>query len=235
MNRLMGLSPAALVAGLAALAACATAHGQFTSAPIRDSKKIFTKETISWQDLRESYVVMQQREYSCGAAAVSTIIQYYWDDPVTEYAILRHIVNKLSTEELKDRMKNGLSMTDLRKGATELGYPSVIGTRTFDELYEVKVPLVVRLQKEKFKHFVVFRGIAGKHVYLADSIRGNITYTIPRFLEEWTDGAVLVVSKKDAVDLPEYSPLMVHCDELLQPEMQWVRSRINRRPTRALP
>ena len=53
----------------------------------------------------------------------------------------------------------------------------------------------MRIKKDEYEHFVVYRGILNDRVFLADSIRGNIRLSICEFSRQWTDGAVLVVAK----------------------------------------
>lgn len=215
--------------------AASPAAAQYFSPPIRTNDRQISKQVCSWKDLRESFIVMQQTDYSCGAASLATVIRYYWGDDVNERMFLDTIREMLTQEELEERIKNGLAMTDLRRAAVKRGYPAVMGRRTFEELYEVRVPLILRIVSGKYEHFVVFRGIVGDRVYLADPIRGNIAYPIHRFQKEWTDGAVLVVAKRGVTGLPEYSPLMVHYSETVRPQLQAVRRGLTQPPPLPVP
>ena len=57
-------------------------------APVRDPHHTFERYAWSWRELQRRNVVMQAYDYSCGAAAVATVLQYYWEDSVTEKQIL---------------------------------------------------------------------------------------------------------------------------------------------------
>ena len=48
---------------------------------------------------------MQTRDYSCGAAALATILRYYWGDRVGEDDVLLVLLKTLSPEETKDRSR----------------------------------------------------------------------------------------------------------------------------------
>ena len=91
------------------------------NAPVRDQERVFEQHVTSWVTLRRKNVVMQQRDYSCGAASLATLLRYHWGDPVTETQCLITITKMLTLEEMKERIKNGLSLTDLRRLAVELG------------------------------------------------------------------------------------------------------------------
>ncbi|TWU25963.1 C39 family peptidase [Bythopirellula polymerisocia] len=163
--------------------------------PIRDSQHIASKYVCSWKSLKERNVVMQKRDYSCGAAALATVIKFYIGDPMNEGVILRTLDGLLTFEEVKDRIENGLAMSDLRKAAVELSYQSVVAQMSLEQLFESKVPLVVGITENEYKHFVVYRGTDYQYVYLADPIRGNIRLLINDFACQWQKNLALAVAK----------------------------------------
>lgn len=173
-----------------------SANAQIGYAPIRDSQRNVQVHVKTWKAYRDQHVVKQNRDYSCGAAAVATICRYYWGDNVSEAMVLRVIEDKLSQAELRERVENGLAISDLRVAAVKLGYLSTIGKLSIAKLHEAKVPLVVALRFEQADHFVVVRGIRYGWVYLADPIRGNVRMPLWEFEQRWIENAVLVVVKK---------------------------------------
>lgn len=197
------------------------------SAPVRDREHVFQQYPKSWTGLRTENVVMQQRDYSCGAASLATLIRYHWEDQVTETQLIVEVVKMLTPEEMKERIENGLSLTDLRRLAVKLGYLSTIGRLEFDKLSESKVPLIVGIVVNGFDHFVVFRGTDGDFVYLADPARGNIRTPVAEFKQQWQKNAVLVVVKP-GVKPDRISVLSVRPEETLLGETnrQYIRRRV---------
>jgi len=193
-------------------------RAQTVSSPIRDRDHQFEKTTCNWKQIKQMHVVMQKYDYSCGAAALATILQYYWGDNATEDQILLAIVKILTPEELQDRIKKGLAISDIRRGAVEMGYLSTVGTLTFQQLRQSRAPLIVGISAEGFDHFVVFRGTDCEYVYLADPIRGNIRVTVSVFLRQWQKNAALVVIKSDR-EPPQSSPLSIRCEEVVLGEL----------------
>lgn len=165
--------------------------------PIRDDRHIASRYVWSWQALKQRNVVMQKRDYSCGAAALATILRYHFGDPVTEDQVLRVLDELLTVEEIIDRIENGLAMSDLRKAAVKMGYQSVVAKMSLQKLFEAKTPLVVGITEDGFKHFVVYRGTDYQYVYLADPIRGNIRIPIHEFAKQWQKNLALAVAKPD--------------------------------------
>jgi uncharacterized protein len=181
--------------------------------PIRDPGHTFQKFIWSWKDIRDRNVVKQNRDYSCGAASLCTLLQYYWGDKVNEQKVLNSLDAMLKPAERRDRIKEGLSLTDLRRVSVKLGYVASIGTLTFEQLSQSKIPVLVPLTIGKFNHFAIYRGSDGFYVYLADPARGNVRTRIDEFLKQWQKNAILVVAKKDQ-DLRENAPLTLTAEEV---------------------
>jgi predicted double-glycine peptidase len=219
-------SQTALAAALLAVAmlACSAGHAQDYPeyrSPVRDPDRIFRHHVWSWKELHEKNIVMQKRDFSCGAAALATVLQHYWGDPVTESRILEQFDDIFTPAEVQERIKNGLTITDLRRAAVKLGYQSSIGTLRYEQLQESKVPLVVGITVGEFKHFVVYRGTDGYYVYLADPARGNIRVPASDFVKQWQKNAVLVVAKKGQ-EPKTWSPLSLRPEETYHGELNRV-------------
>lgn len=205
----------------------AAAKERIARVPVRDETRRTHVYTKSWTEIRTQNVVMQQRDFSCGAAALATVINYQWGGKVTETQLLLETGKMLTLEELKDRIEKGLSLTDLRRLAVREGYLASIGRLTYEKLSESKVPLIVGIVVNGYDHFVVYRGSDCQYVYLADPARGNIRIPIADFVKQWQKNLVLVVVKKgvDAKNL--VTPLTVTCDEKFLGELNryYVRDR----------
>jgi uncharacterized protein len=210
-NRWIAACLALLLAACVLPMPCAS-PAESSAPPVRDPAHIFSRGVTSWQTLKRRNVVMQERDYSCGAAALATLVRYYWGDDVTEQFFLAALDQMLTPEEALDRIKNGLTLTDLRRVAVKTGYRASLGKLEFSKLAESRVPLVVGIKVRGYRHFVVFRGIAGGDVYLADPIRGNIRIPATEFVQQWQEKAILVVAKPGQ-SLPESSPLRVSYEE----------------------
>jgi len=186
---------------------------QTERAPVRDSKRLIAKRVESWTERKEKNVVMQKKDFSCGAAVLATMIKYYWGGHTSEEVLIKELDEMLTAEELKDRIENGLTMTDLRKLAVRQGYQATIGRLSFKKLTESKIPLIVGVITEDYDHFVLFRGYDGRWVYLADPSRGNIRVPAQKFVDDWQQNMALVVAKKNSKPRPT-SPLHVRYDEI---------------------
>src|SRR5215475_522896 len=76
----------------------------------------------SFKELRDQHVVKQAYDYSCGAAALATLLTYGLDDRVTEEDVLLFVLTTLSTDEKTVRKSQGLSLLDLQHFAQARGH-----------------------------------------------------------------------------------------------------------------
>lgn len=199
--------------------------------PVRNPEHTFQLRVRDYIELKRRNVVMQQRDYSCGAACLATICKYYWEDDVDELVFLKALDAILTEEEIADRIENGLAMSDLRKAAVKRGYQAVVGKLTFAKLAESKVPVIVGISPGGHDHFVVYRGTDYEWVYFADPIRGNVRMPICEFTKQWQKNAVLVIAKPGR-KVRDWSPLSLRPEEIALGELndQLIRTQPNRQP-----
>jgi uncharacterized protein len=171
----------------------------------------------SWKAIREKGIVMQSYDYSCGSAALATLMRYYFQDDITERDVLENMLNHLTDEQVKQRQEDGLTMLDLKQCAERMGYQAVGVKLEPSVLPQLQGPILIHMQRGDYKHFAVLRGVRGDRVYVADPSSGNVRMTVPRFLRQWTNVA-LVLGKAD-VGLPADYPLALSQDRAVQDNM----------------
>jgi hypothetical protein len=140
-------------------------------------------------EMRHDGVVVQEWDLSCGAAALATILNYQYDDPVSEREIAAGLISRdeyLANPDLV-RIQNGFSLLDLKRFVDERGYQGIgYGSLEFQDLIEM-APIMVPVDLSGYPHFVVFRGALGNRVLLADPAFGNRTMLAAKFEQAWLD------------------------------------------------
>ncbi len=199
--------------------------------PVRDPDHTIQLRVRNYAAIKEQNIVMQRRDFSCGAACLATVAKFYWGDEVSEVMVLRTLDEILTAEEIKDRIKKGLAMSDLRRAAVKLGYQATVGKTTFAKLTESRVPVIVGISPRRHDHFVVYRGTCDEWVYVADPIRGNVRLTISEFTKQWQENALLAVHKPGQ-KVRTISPLSLRLDEIALGELngQLIRTQPQRQP-----
>lgn len=182
----------------------------------------------TWKAAREHHVVMQQYDYSCGAASMATLLRYYFQDDVTEKAVLQDIIAQLTDSEFEERKRKGLSLLDLKNYAERRGYQAAGVELRVSALPQLTGPILVYLETGGYKHFAILRGIREDRILLADPWRGNVRMPVARFTDEWP-GIALVLGKEGFGTPYEY-PLAVDRGSPLRPELEVARRSLYLRP-----
>jgi uncharacterized protein len=156
----------------------------FVGLPAADAKTV-----RSLLELRRDGVVVQDYDISCAAAALATVLTYEHGDPVAEREVAEGLIRRpeyLENPELV-RLNRGFSLLDLRRFVEQRGYRGRgLGNVTFEDLLDL-APAIVPVRLSGYDHFVVFRGVDGDRVLLADPAWGNRTLRIERFIDAWLE------------------------------------------------
>lgn len=141
----------------------------------------------SRKEVKWATVVRQQYDYSCGAAAVATLLSFHYDRRIGEVEVFRAMFEKGNKEQIQTA---GFSMLDMKLylDAKELRADGF--GMTLDKFAKIGVPGITMIDTNGYKHFVVVKGIEGNRVLVADPALG--TRVLPRktFEQQW-NGAVL--------------------------------------------
>lgn len=163
----------------------------------------------SMLEMRREGVVVQQWDLSCGAAALATLLNYQHDDLVTEREIASGLIARgeyLANPQIV-RYRQGFSFLDLKRYVDARGYRGAgYGRLTLEQL-EALAPAITPVDFNGYRHFVIFRGVRGDRVLLADPAYGNRTMPARRFIRVWIDDAALgrvafVVRRGDGAPAP---------------------------------
>lgn len=184
-----------LIAQTVRLTICSTIIGLFANVALAVPSASAT--TLSLKEIRESGVVVQQWDTSCGAAAMATVLSYSFGDKVSEREVARGLLRQ--TEPLKVRYRGGFSMLDMKRYAEERGYRA-LGFRdlSIEDVRYFDAP-IVPLNIHGYSHYVVFRGMnSAGTVHVADPAFGNRTLSRSKFEKAWINGMAFVMLKRAA-------------------------------------
>jgi hypothetical protein len=146
--------------------------------------------------LRDEGVVRQRWDMSCGAAALSTILTYDFNDNTPEAAIVVWILHR--NDPVRIRARGGFSLLELKRFAQARGYSAEgFSGMSLEDLATEKSWVITPIHFKTFDHFVVVKGVVGDRVVLADPGFGNVTMKITRFTKIWKNGIVFVVHPPD--------------------------------------
>jgi predicted double-glycine peptidase len=151
-------------------------------------------------------VVRQAYDYSCGAAALTTILRFYLGRDLEERQVMEGLLHYGESERIVQR--RAFSMLDMKRLVTALGYPSGGFRASLEDLGGLDHPAIVPITHAGFKHFVVVRAVRDGRVFIADPAVGNLSFTLAQFEEKWNDQVLFIVfpggnKPVDALELRE--------------------------------
>jgi len=155
---------------------------------IRPKIKPFTEE------FQRKHVVKQHFDFSCGSAALATLLDYYLGENFTEDQVIMGLMQYGDIEKIKKR--RAFSLLDMKRFVNVLGYKGEGYMATLDDLKTLKVPGIIPIKIFNYRHFVVFKGIYDNRVFVADPWRGNSSYPISKFKDMWYKNVIFIVEPK---------------------------------------
>ena len=180
----------ALALAVPAWTAPARAGGIFLG-PIQLGGVGVTVHVQSFRARKFTDTIRQAHDYSCGSAALATLLTYAYGIPVTEQAIFRSMIghgNRARIERL------GFSLLDLKEYLKRHGLQAGGFRAPLAKLAQVGVPAIVLIDHEGYRHFVVVRGIEGGLVLVSDPSLGTRTIPVSRFSSQWNGIFFLVLT-----------------------------------------
>lgn len=155
---------------------------------------LFTQQVESMQERKFRNLVRQHTDYSCGAAALATILRYAYNLEADEATVIEGMMGVSDPELVHQR---GFSLLDIKRYVESLGMRGR-GYRVNEErLRSLRVPGLVLMDVRGFRHFVVLKQVRGDVVDLADPILGNRSIPVEEFLQSWPSRAVFIVIGSD--------------------------------------
>jgi hypothetical protein len=160
---------------------------------------IFTKEVKSFKERRMTQVIPQTADYSCGAAAMATLLHYHFGHDIKEQEAILGMFEHGDKEGIRQR---GFSMLDMKRFAQSRGL-QVEGFQVtdMDTLKNLTVPVITLIDAASYKHFVVLRKVDDRFAYLSDPSWGNRRIPLEDFGNVWNK--VILVAVGPRLGTPE--------------------------------
>ncbi len=190
---------ATFLAGVLALAlpgAHAARAGQISLNGMTIGAGNATLAVQSFQERKFSTTFKQQYDFSCGSAALATLLLFTYHQPATESSVF---INMFVNGDQPVIEQSGFSLLDMKNYLTRHGIPSGGFRAPLAKLAEIRVPAIVLINENGYKHFVVLRGVQDGNVLLADPALGLRMESVSAFQKQWSGIFLIILSDlKDA-------------------------------------
>lgn len=188
---LCGLTPAFVAAWLASTPLVAS-----TVALTGAQGGGYSLHMTSLKEIRYRNTIRQRYDFSCGSAAVATLLTYQYGYPVNEQEAFVQMYAHGNQAKIK---REGFSLLDIKRFLQANGFEADGFRVPLDKLRDEGIPAIALIDERGYHHFVVIKGLRAGRVLLGDPARG--TRSIPRaqFEAAWKNGLVFVIHNRRAL------------------------------------
>lgn len=193
-----------LTTGLCAVAALltsASSDAQTLVDQTGSSGPGFNVRVKSWAEIPFRTIVRQRFDFSCGSAAVATLLTYQYGIPTDESAPFKAMWD--AGDQAKIR-KLGFSLLDMKTYLTKRGLPAQGYRLDVADLRSIAQPMIALVTIKGYTHFVVIKGARDGKVMLGDPARGLINMSEAEFTKIWS-GVALIVADPPATLKPGFN------------------------------
>ncbi len=134
--------------------------------------------------------VKQKYDFSCGSAAIASLLTYHYADSVTEEQVFAAMWNAGNKEKIR---QEGFSLLDMKRYLEGKGYKADGFRISLDTLAKVGVPAIVLINEEGYNHFVVVKGVSADAVLIGDPAKGSKIILRKQFESMWKQSIVFLI------------------------------------------
>ena len=175
---------------LAALAA--TCPAQQAYLPSMGSGDVLMPVT-SIRQTRIAGTLLQQYDFSCGSAAVATLLTYHYGIAVSESTAFDAMYRQGDPQKIR---REGFSLLDMKRFLKSLDFEADGFEQPLDKLLEARVPAIVLINENGYLHFVVIKGLRGNRVLIGDPANGTRAVPRTRFEAIWEGKLLFVIHNR---------------------------------------
>jgi uncharacterized protein len=145
------------------------------------------------KEVKFAATVRQQYDFSCGSAALSTLLTHHYNFAVTEDKVFEQMF--LNGDQAKIRVE-GFSLLDMKRYLESLGFAADGFEEPLGKLVTASLPAVVLINQAGYNHFVVVKGVQDGRVLIGDPAGGARAMTLDAFEAAWVNGVLFVITEQ---------------------------------------
>jgi predicted double-glycine peptidase len=153
----------------------------------------YTVRLTSLKEARYKSTIHQKYDFSCGSAAVATLLTYQYGYPVNEQVAFEQMY--LHGDQAKIN-KEGFSMLDLKRFLDANGFDADGFKVPIEKLQQENLPAIVLIDEKGYHHFVVVKGMRNNRLLVGDPARGTRVLSQAKFMTLWKNGLVFVIHNR---------------------------------------
>lgn len=144
----------------------------------------------SLKQTRLAGTVLQQYDFSCGSAALATLLTHHYGHPISEQVVMQEMYAQGDQDKIQ---REGFSLLDMKRYLETIGFEADGFQQPLDKLVEARVPAVALINEGGYHHFVVIKGLEGQRMLIGDPAKGTRSMTRREFEAAWVGGLLFVI------------------------------------------
>lgn len=152
----------------------------------------YNVQVKSYQEQLFGDVFRQQYDFSCGSAAVASLLTYHYDIESQENTIFEYMFKHGDKAQIE---RQGFSMLDMKSYLESVGLDANGYNIPLEKFHDLRIPAITIVNFDGYMHFVVIKGMNEKNVILGDPSRGTLLIPIEDFKQVYK-GTVLLVKNR---------------------------------------
>lgn len=150
----------------------------------------YSVQVSSMKNLRFRHTIHQQFDFSCGSAALATLLTHHYDYPITEQQIFSEMYERGDKEKIR---REGFSLLDIKMFLESHGFAADGFVAELEQLSSAGIPALVLIKDRGYHHFVVLKGIRDGRVLIGDPSAGTRALRYEQFKDMWVNGILFVI------------------------------------------
>jgi len=148
-------------------------------------------KVTSLKEARFHTTVRQHYDFSCGSAAVATLLTYHYHHPVTEQSVFKAMYEKGDKEKIR---REGFSMLDMKDYLDSNGFHAEGYKASLDRLAQAAIQAIALIKDNGYNHFVLIKGIHNDRILVGDPALGMRIIPRAEFEKMWTNGILFAIN-----------------------------------------
>jgi len=147
----------------------------------------------SFVELRFKTVYKQRYDFSCGSAALASLLAFHYDDEVDEQSVFKDMYAAGDKEKIHNQ---GFSLLDMKIYLDQRGYRSNGFKISLDQLIKAEVPAITIINNNGYFHFIIIKGLNEQEVLVGDPAVGVKVIARDEFEKMWGNRILFLIQDK---------------------------------------
>lgn len=156
----------------------------------------YALKITSLKEARFKATTKQQYDFSCGSAAVATLLTHHYNYPVTEQTVFEEMFALGDQAKIR---REGFSLLDIKAYLNAHQFQADGFELPLTKLLESGLPALVLIAENGYHHFVIIKGMRDGRILIGDPSNGTRSVSLASFESSWVNKLLFVIHNKQAL------------------------------------